>query len=83
MWRQAKFWNCAVRDLTELVLAVVRELAPVDHRYTLAVSGGVLVGCGRLRDRVERLLAEQGFSPKRLVVVDQPVEGAVRLAASL
>ena len=75
----------AARDLSELVVAVARELNFSDSGYTLAMTGGALVHQSYYRDVVLTAVDLQSrlrksSPPSQCVVVEEPVLGAVRLA---
>ena len=80
--------HTAARDLSELVVAVARELDFSDGGFTLAMTGGAIVHQLHYRDAVltvvdQRLQLQKLAAPSRCVVVEEPVLGAVRLARSL
>lgn len=77
--------SSAARELSDLVVAVVRELSFSDSGYTLAMSGGALLHQPNYRDSVLsalyiQLQLQKLPPPSQCIVVAEPVLGAVRLA---
>jgi N-acetylglucosamine kinase-like BadF-type ATPase len=71
----------AAADLAKLVARTVRAIAPLDSPFSLAASGGVLVGSQRVRDQLQVALRRIGLACD-MKVVDEPLNGCVRLAAA-
>jgi N-acetylglucosamine kinase-like BadF-type ATPase len=72
--------DSAARDLAELVARAARSVGLAAGSLQVAVSGGVLVNCQPLRDRLEAELRGLALDCS-LRVVDEPLHGCVRLAA--
>ena len=72
----------AAVELCQLVLAVDGQLSFGAAPLTLAATGGVLLGSPVLRQRLQQQLFAHGRDAD-VVLVENPVQGAVYLAASL
>lgn len=70
----------AALDLANLVLRAVRCLKSHDGSVKLAVAGGILVGSQRLQQSLKNEL-NRGSHSLEMQVVEEPLEGCVRLAA--
>jgi N-acetylglucosamine kinase-like BadF-type ATPase len=66
-------------ELAQMVAAVVKQLDA--SRYTLTMSGSVLMRQPKYRRLVEERLKQQSIEPLNLQLVEHPVAGALRLAA--
>jgi N-acetylglucosamine kinase-like BadF-type ATPase len=69
----------AASDLANLVARTVRAIEPLETPFALAASGGVLIGSQRVRDQLQNHLRRMGLACD-LTVVDEPLDGCVRLA---
>ena len=67
-------------DLARLVTATCSQLKLASSSYPLAIAGGVLCNSPLIRSCLESSLAEHGFPPEEITLVEQPVQGAVELA---
>lgn len=67
-------------QLAELVQTLVRKLDFSSEKFPLAVAGGMLLHCERLRVAVAEKLAQTGIVPGSITLVPEPVRGAVILA---
>lgn len=72
----------AAAELCQLVLAVDGRLSFGAAALTLAATGGVLLGSLALRQRLQQQLLQHQRSVS-IVLVENPVQGAVYLAAGL
>lgn len=72
----------AAAELCQLVLAVDGQLGFGVAPLTLAATGGVLLGSAALRQRLQQQLQQHRRSVD-IVLVENPVQGAVYLAAGL
>jgi N-acetylglucosamine kinase-like BadF-type ATPase len=70
----------AADDLTEMIGVVGRQLGFVAGRYTLAITGGILLNQAELRDHLTAGTDQLGYRPKETVLVREPARGAVALA---
>jgi N-acetylglucosamine kinase-like BadF-type ATPase len=70
----------AARELAELVGRAATYLDSTDNPVALAASGGILVGSARLQQSLRNELGSHD-SKFELRVVDEPLDGCVRLAA--
>jgi N-acetylglucosamine kinase-like BadF-type ATPase len=70
----------AARELANLVGRAVRSLKSHDGTVKLAAAGGLLVGSQRLQTSLRDELQRSGISLE-MQVVEEPLEGCVRLAA--
>ncbi len=70
----------AARQLYFLVDALARRLNLATGDYPLAVSGSVLLNQPSLRALLDSMLREAESTPREILVVEQPVRGAVTLA---
>jgi N-acetylglucosamine kinase-like BadF-type ATPase len=71
----------AARELAALVGRAATYLDRAENPLALAASGGILVGSQRLQQSLRNELANHG-SKFELRVVDEPLDGCVRLADS-
>jgi N-acetylglucosamine kinase-like BadF-type ATPase len=71
----------AARDLAELVVRATRAAELTAGSIPLAVSGSVIVHAKPLRDRLQAELRCQDIEGA-IHVVDEPLEGCIRLSAS-
>jgi N-acetylglucosamine kinase-like BadF-type ATPase len=69
----------AAKELAHLVSRAVRCLKTADAPVNLAASGGILVSSQRLQQSLKKELQGNGIAVD-LQVVDEPLEGCVRLA---
>lgn len=69
-------------EATELAAAVAAAARQLDFTsaFPVALAGGLLVSCPGYRDRFLAALAERGLTADPVTVVQEPAEGAVRLA---
>jgi N-acetylglucosamine kinase-like BadF-type ATPase len=70
----------AADELAKIVARAARIVVSTDRPFSLAVSGGVLVGSKRIRERLHAQLTSVGLACN-INVVEEPLEGCVRLAA--
>jgi N-acetylglucosamine kinase-like BadF-type ATPase len=70
-------------DLAQLAAGVLRRLGWTDEPAETALGGGVLTHIGVVRDSLLRNLAGMGFRPSPIAIVDEPVRGALHMAAEL
>jgi N-acetylglucosamine kinase-like BadF-type ATPase len=75
----------AANELSDLVTTLVRRLWTFSDRYTMALSGGVLLNEPTYRERVvvavkANLLTAKLPAPAACVTIDEPVGGSVELA---
>jgi N-acetylmuramic acid 6-phosphate etherase len=70
----------AANHLGSIVASVACRLGLGAHEYPLALAGGVLLHDPALREMLQECLDRLRVSPARIVLVDQPAVGAVRLA---
>ncbi|MCI0460463.1 MAG: N-acetylmuramic acid 6-phosphate etherase, partial [Gemmataceae bacterium] len=75
--------EAGARDLALAVAAVVGRLGMAGGDVPLALAGGVILGDSAYRGRVLEALRATGFNPAPVALVPEPVQGALRLAASL
>jgi N-acetylglucosamine kinase-like BadF-type ATPase len=73
----------AARELAETAAAVVRQLGLTARAVPVALSGGLLQESEPYRQRFERQLRGLGVEAQPVAVVQEPAEGAVRLAQGL
>jgi N-acetylglucosamine kinase-like BadF-type ATPase len=73
----------AVHALADTVIAVVRQLQFPDEKIPLALTGGLLLGAESLRADLLSELTNRGDHFLPVVVVAEPVIGAVRIAIRL
>jgi N-acetylglucosamine kinase-like BadF-type ATPase len=71
------------RELALAGASAVRQLAVDVPGVPLVLAGGVLVNTGRYRELVMKELQAAGVKPSPVQVVQEPVTGAVKLAAAL
>jgi N-acetylglucosamine kinase-like BadF-type ATPase len=71
----------AAGDLAKLVARTVRAVAPLESPFSLAASGGVLIGSQRMREQLMIELRRIGLACE-LNVIDEPLEGCLRLATA-
>jgi N-acetylglucosamine kinase-like BadF-type ATPase len=69
----------AARTLAATAVVVVRKLG-LASEVPLALAGGVFVASTSYRQRVLQALASLGVHPSPVTLVEEPAEGAVRLA---
>jgi N-acetylglucosamine kinase-like BadF-type ATPase len=72
--------DAAACDLANLAIRAARVVNLAEDHVTIAVSGSVLVNAMPLRDRLDEKLRELGLDCT-IAVVDEPLQGCVRLAA--
>ena len=70
----------AAADLARLVIASCSQLKLSSRTYPLAIAGGVLCNSPLMRKGLEASLAEQDYLATEITLVEQPVQGAVKLA---
>ena len=70
----------AAVDLADVVAAVARSLQLRARPFPLALSGGLLVGCRDLADRLIGQLHHRQLQPEPVVMVEHPVAGALEVA---
>ena len=75
--------DSAASDLGLMVSTLVRHLSLKAGRYTLALSGGVLLNQPSMRDRLLEFLRQSEVAPQTVKLVPDPVLGAALLARSL
>lgn len=68
-------------ELTQAGESVVRQLG-WDQQIPLALAGGLLLGSEGYRRRVLSALTSEGFQGDSITLVNEPAEGAVKLALS-
>ena len=73
--------DLAANDLALLVARTIQLIDGEQDPVSLAVGGGVLAGSRRLRDQLEMELRRRGVNCET-TVVEEPLEGCVRLAAA-
>lgn len=73
------------RAAAELALMVQHAAAKLKlgAQFPLALTGGVVCGSERLRERLLAALADQGIGPSSIDVVPHPAAGCVKLALGL
>ncbi len=72
----------AARDLAELAVTIVRRLDFDMPAVPIALAGGVLLNCDRIRERVCAELDEHGLNVEP-TLVPQPIVGALTLAQTV
>ncbi len=72
----------AVDQLACTICTVARKLCFQDGGFLLSMSGGVLLNQARFRNRLVAELTDRAYAPEQVVLVREPVAGAVVLAAS-
>jgi N-acetylglucosamine kinase-like BadF-type ATPase len=72
--------DVAAADLAKLVARTVRSIGFTQAPFPLAIAGGVLVSSKRLPQQLQVELRRVGLVPD-MKVVDEPLEGCIRLAA--
>jgi N-acetylmuramic acid 6-phosphate etherase len=71
-------------ELAAMVAAVARQLHVESEPFPLAMAGGVLAESPLVRERMGVVLAEQhGLRLSQSTIVDEPVQGTLRLASEL
>jgi N-acetylglucosamine kinase-like BadF-type ATPase len=70
----------AAAALAAMVIAVHAQLELDGERVPLALGGGVLVGSALMRTLVLEQLERRGVRPEPVIVVQEPVRGAVEIA---
>jgi N-acetylglucosamine kinase-like BadF-type ATPase len=75
--------QAAAAELAEMVAALVRRLGLTPGDYPLAVAGGLMISQARYREQMLQELLQRGAGPGRVVLVPEPVRGAVALAREL
>lgn len=78
-----KIIEASAFELCRMVCQTAKSLELPSRHYPLAVAGGLLVHQISLRQRVEQNLRASPHPPEKLVVVEEPVQGAVELAKRL
>jgi N-acetylglucosamine kinase-like BadF-type ATPase len=73
--------EAAAKELADMVVAVATQLAVRSSDFVLAVAGGLLVHRPEYRALVESQLARTFTQPRQVVVISDPVVGALGLAA--
>jgi N-acetylmuramic acid 6-phosphate etherase len=71
----------AARELAETAVAVLKKLGLTSGPIPVALAGGLLQESEHYRQRFLRLLQALGVEAQPVAVVQEPAEGAVRLAA--
>lgn len=72
----------ATGELAIATESVVRSLCLPRDDFVLGLSGGLLVNRPRLRDGLGTKLLSLDCPPREIIVIDEPVAGAVIIAAS-
>ncbi len=65
--------------LAAAIAATARQLK-LPKAFPLAIAGGLLLASARYRERLIHSLAVLGINPDPIALVDEPAQGAVRLA---
>jgi len=75
--------SSAAGELALLVATVAQRLAFRGGEYPLALAGSVILNQPALRDAMLGQLPQQAAAPQSIVLVDEPVRGAMSLARRL
>lgn len=80
-WAAEQIVGQAAEHLAEMVAAALRQLDAEQLPVELAVGGGLISASSRLQRELKRMLGELNVQVASLQVVEDPVLGAVQLAA--
>lgn len=69
--------------LGEMVATTAHALRFAPGEFTLAITGGVLLGTPLLRDSLQQDLDRRGSAPAATTPVDDPTAGALKIASQL
>ena len=75
--------STAAHELALLIATAVQRLAFGGGDYPLALAGGVILNQPRLREELLNQLQQQASAPQSVVLVHEPVRGALALARRL
>src|SRR5262249_20264598 len=70
----------AARDLAQTIAAAARKLELDRSTVPVALAGGMLLASAEYRERVLRAVAALGIEAEPVALVQEPAEGALRLA---
>ena len=70
-------------SLSKLVASVMQQIGFTNNAYPLVVGGSVLVRQHKYRHRLWEHLTTEHCAPGELLVAEQPVLGALKLAAQM
>ena len=73
----------AATDLVVMITTAARRLNLGEGPIPLTLAGGVILASASYREYLLELLASQGFEADPVTLVDEPAQGAVRLARAL
>jgi N-acetylglucosamine kinase-like BadF-type ATPase len=78
-----KIITAAASELAEMIVVLCQHLQLPAGGYALAVTGGVILNEGLLRELLLQCLGRRSVGPAELVLVHEPVRGAIVLARQL
>jgi N-acetylglucosamine kinase-like BadF-type ATPase len=74
-----EFLNIAANDLAELAARAAVAVGVADSGFPLAISGGLMISCPALQERLRLELIRRGLDCE-INLVREPLVGCVRLA---